>query len=69
MKTQKGGLTTKMIPRLKTQKRSRKEKRKLIKGIQGMESYDNRASLVCGKAEFDICSERTKDIGRRAHSR
>ena len=62
MKTRKGGLTTKRIPKLKTRKGGLGRK-KLIKGIQGMKSYDNRASLVCEKTEFDICSERTKDIG------
>ena len=63
MKTQKGGLTTKRIPRLKTLKGGL-GRRKLIKGIQGMESCDNQASLVCGKVEFDICSEMTKDIAK-----
>ena len=67
LKTRKGGLTTKRIPKLKTWKGGLR-RRKLIKGIQGMESCDNQASLVCGKAEFDICSEKTKDIGRGAHS-
>ena len=67
LKTRKGGLITKRIPRLKTRKGDL-GRRKLIKGIQGMESCDNQASLVCGKAEFDICSERTKDIGQGAHS-
>ena len=65
LKTWKGGLTTKRIPRLKTWKGGL-GRRKLIKGVQGMESYDNQASLVCGKAEFDICSKKTKDIGRGA---
>ena len=68
MKTQKGGSTMKIIPRLKTRKGSL-GRRKLIKGIQGMESCDNQASLVGGKAEFDMYSERTNDSGRRAHSR
>ena len=47
----------------------RSRKKELIKGIQGMESCDNQTLLVCGKAEFDICLERTKDIGRGTHSR
>ena len=68
LKTRKGSLITKRIPRLKTWKGDL-GRRKLIKGIQGMESCDNQASLVCEKAEFDICSKRTKDIGRGAHSR
>ena len=67
MKTRKGGLTTKRIPRLKTRKGGL-GRRKLIKGIHRMESSDNQASLVCEKAEFDICSERTKDIGWEAYS-
>ena len=54
-------------PRSKTWKGDL-ERRKSIKGVQGMESSDNQALLVYGKAEFDICSEKTKDIGRGAHS-
>ena len=63
LKTRKGGWTTKRRPRSKTWK-SDLGRRKLIKGIQGMESCDNQASLVCGKVEFDICSEMTKDIAK-----
>ena len=51
LKTRKGGLTTKGIPRLKT-----------WKGSQWMKSCDNQASPVYGKAEFDICSEKTEDV-------
>ena len=67
LKTWKGGLTTKRIPRLKTWKGGL-GRRKLIKGIQGTESCDNQASLVREKTKFDICSKKTKDIGRGAHS-
>ena len=63
----KGRLDYEKIPSLKTQKGGLR-RRKLIKGIQGMEFCDNQASLVYRKAEFDICSEKTKDIGRGAHS-
>ena len=62
MKTRKSGLTTKGIPRLKARKYDL-GRQKLIKGMQGMESCSNQASVVCGKAEFDICLEKTEDIG------
>ena len=68
LKTRKGGLIMKRIPRLETWKGGLGGK-KLIKGIQGMRFRDNQASQVCGRTEFDICSEKTKDIGQGSHSR
>ena len=63
----KGRRDYEMIPRLKTWKGGL-GRRKSIKSIQGMESCDDQASLVCGKADFDVCSEKTKDLGCRTHS-
>ena len=51
LKTWKGGLSKKRIPRLKTWKGGL-GRRKSIKSIQRMESCDDQASLVCGKADF-----------------
>ena len=62
VKLEKGNLTIKGIPILKTRKGDLGGW-KLIRGMQGMESCSNQASLVCGKVEFDICLERTEDIG------